>query len=67
MIAHSYWIVHYKGWKYILNLKYPKELNDSIIAINLGHDHTRLRKIYLEDFSVEIACFVWVKWNCPAG
>ena len=43
------------------NLKYLKELNDSIIAINLGYDHTRLRRVCLTKFSVEITCFGLVK------
>ena len=61
MNAHLCWSVHYKDLRYILNLKYPKELNESIIAINLGHDHTRLLKVCLTNFSVEITCFGWVK------
>ena len=32
-----------------------------IIAINLGYDHTRLRRVCLTKFSVEITCFGWVK------
>ena len=61
MNAHLCWSVHYKDLRYILNLKYPKELNESIIAINLGYDHTRLRRVYLTKFFVEITCFGWVK------
>ena len=67
MNAPLCWSVHCKDLRYILNLKYPKELNESIIAINLGHDHTRLLKDCLTNFSVEITCFGWVKWNCSAG
>ena len=50
-----------------LNLKYPKELNDSIIAISLLYDHARLRKVCLTHFFVEITCYGWVKRNCSAG
>ena len=50
-----------KAESIFLNLKYPKEFNDSIIAIRLRNDHARLRKVYLADFSVEITCFGWVK------
>ena len=58
MIAHLHWIV---PESIFLNLKYPKELNHSIIAITLHNDHKRVRKVYLADFSVEITCFGWVK------
>ena len=49
-----------KAESIFLNLKYPKELNDSIIAISLRYDHTRLRKVCLADFSVEITSLFWL-------
>ena len=39
-----------KAESIFLNLKYLKEFNDSIIAISLGYDHARLRKVCLADF-----------------
>ena len=56
-----------KAQSILLNLKYPKELNDSIIAISLRYDYMRLSKICLTNFSLEITCFGWVKWNCSGS
>ena len=56
-----------KAVSILLNPKYPKELNDSSIAISLRYDYMRLSKICFTNFSLEITCFGWVKWNCSVS